>query len=380
MKKNIIGIIIILIVIIGGFWYLQKNQKKTISVKENPESETIKIGAILPLTGGSSSSAGVQIKKGIELYKEEFNNNNNNKAKIDIVYGDSRNSASHGISSYRDMKAQGVEYFLASNSGVVVPLLHELKRDGDNLMMTTVNSAAGVPEAGENIFRVFVSIQNETKTMAKYIKEDLKLDNISILYINDEFGKSGLEAFEKNNEVEILFKEAFNKSDSDFKNIINKLPKESEAVYVIGYDNALGLIVRQLRELGFKNKILTTIGMSVAPWRAKAGKAADGVIFTGTNFNQNSKRTDVVKFVNEFKEEFKEENVTSFNVFAYYSFKIFVDAIDSCRNNDNRCIIDKINNSKNQSIMGEIFIDKKGEADLPLSIYQYKQGQEKKIK
>ncbi len=361
--------------IVGGvYWYMQQNEKKNVS---NNDEKVIKVGAILPLSGGSSSDAGHQIKNGIELYKNEFNKTH--KQQIDVVYGDSKNSAASGISAYKKLKMQGVKYFLASNSGVVVPLVNELKKDKENLLMTTVNSAAGVPESGKNVFRVFVSIQNETKTMAKYIGEKLGLKKISVLYINDEFGKSGLETFGKNNVSQILFQEAFDKSAIDFKNVISKLPKESEAVYVIGYDNALGLIVKQLRELGYKNKIFTTIGMSVAPWRAKAGEAANGVSYTGINFNQNSKDKQVVDFVNRFKKEFDKEDVTSFNVFAYFSFKIFADAIASCENQNNQCVINKINNSSTQSIMGKINIDNNGEADLPLSIYVFDNGKQEVV-
>ncbi len=366
MKRNFIWIILIFTLLLAGLYYYN-------SKKKGQEDDLIKIGAILPLSGGSSSDAGNQIKDALELYKEEYNLLN--VKKVEIIYGDSKNSASDGISAYRQIKANGVKYFIASNSGVVMPLTNEFKRDTGNLLMTTVNSAAGVPESGENIFRIFVSIQNETKTMANYIKDNLELKSIAVLYINDEFGKSGLENFEKYNSIDILYRESFDKNSIDFKNIVNKIPRKAEAVYIIGYDNALGLIIKQLREAGFKNKILTTFGMSIPPWRAKAGNAAEGVIYTGSSFDSNSSDTLVVNFIKKFKAKFNKE-VTSINVFSYYSMKIFLDAINNCHTESTKCVINRINNSSNESIMGKINIDENGEADLPLSLYTYINGRE----
>lgn len=367
MKKNLLWVILALVVVIGGvYWYKQKENKKS---KEN----VVKVGAILPLTGGGSADAGEQLKNSFEMFKDEYNIEND--LKLQIEYGDSKNSAADGISVYQKMnKLDNINFFIASNSGVVVPLSKEVAKNQNALLMTTINSSAGVPESGDNIFRVFVSIQNEAKTMSNYIKTKLNKNRVAVLYINDDFGLSGVNTFE-NIFGNVSYKSPFEKGSSDFKNVVLKVPKDVEVVYVIGYDNALGTIIKQLREFGYKNTIVSTIGMSIEPWRKNAGDAAEGVIYTSSNFNPSSANREVREFTEKFMAKFN-KTPTALNVFGYYSMKILINGIKNCPDYSPKCVISKINNSTHESIMGKISIDNVGEADLPLSIYIFKNGKD----
>jgi branched-chain amino acid transport system substrate-binding protein len=350
------------------------------SACENGKQDTVKIGVILPLTGSSADAAN-QIKDGIELALDQFVKNSP-EVKIELIYGDSKNQAKDGLSEYNRIKSiEGAKFFIASNSGVVAPLVETVKNDKDIIMMTTVNSAMGVPQAGENIYRIFVSVENEAKTMAGFISKELKLQNISLLYINDDFGLSGKKVFNQELELmgfKVLWESSFEKNGIEFANIINKIPGNTEVVYVIGYEKAFGLIIKQLRELGFQKEIVTSIGLSVPSWRAIAGKAAEGVHYTAANFSVDNPSAENKHFIEEFNAKYN-KTPSSFSAFGYDAANVLFNGIKYIK-------IQK--GSFNESLtgtdyigsMGKVIFDKYGEADLPLSIYVYKNEKEIKVK
>ena len=346
--------------------------------KKNEEG-VFKIGAILPLTGSSADAAN-QIKRGIELAKDNFLLENPN-LNINIVYGDSKNSAKDGLIIFNKMKnIDKIKYYLAMNSGVVVPLVQTMKNYNDVVLMSTVNSAAGVPQTSDNIFRIFVSVENEVKTMAKFLIENRGLNKISVLYINDDFGLSGFNVFKRELESfseKIYWSSSFEKNGKDFSNIVHKIPNKSEVVYVIGYDSAFGLIIRQLREHGYKNNIVTTIGLSVPPWRAIAGDAADGAFYTAADFSTTYPTEYNQKFIDNYNDKYG-ISPTSFTAFGYDAAYILLSGM---KKGDLQVdeTINAIKNIDYIGTMGNIKFDEFGEADLPLNIYQYKNKKEIKI-
>ena len=340
----------------------------------------IKVGVILPLSGSSADAAN-QIKDGIELAKDDLQKSFP-RYEIDLIYGDSKNQAKDGLAEYNKMKSlQNIQYFIASNSGVVAPLVQTVKNDRDVILMTTVNSASGIPQSGENIYRIFVSVENEAKTMAEFIGDSLKVNNISVLYINDDFGLSGVRVFKEklsSYNMRVLWESSYEKNGLDFSNTIFKMPPETEVVYVIGYDTAFGTIIKQLREFGYKNNIVTTIGLSVPSWSAIAGQAAENAYYTSANFSTMKPSTENKVYIKNF--ELKHGKLpSSFSAFGYDAASILLQGVIKSKESG-KSFQEIINEINYVGTMGKVRFDKDGEADLPLSIYQFHESGGLKIK
>ena len=272
--------------------------------KQSQEDGTITIGAILPFTG-SSATAADYAKRGIEIAVEQLNSSRPAKAPlIAVEWSDSRNAAKDGLAAFNQLySARRIRLFLASNSGVVVPLASAIGKREDILLMTTFSSAPGIPQSGPNVFRLFVTAENEATAMSKFL-HGKGINRCAVFYINDDFGLGGLNTFTKDYAAvggQVTWSESWRKDGSDFRSSLQKIPPGTPALYIIGYEAGLGLSVKQARETGFTGNICTTVGMSLPPWRSAAGEAAEGVFFTNTDYTPDSSRPETKAFVAAFQ-------------------------------------------------------------------------------
>ena len=342
----------------------------TSCTKENAE---IKIGAILPLTG-SAATVGEFQKNGIEIAVSEINESGGiNGKKIKVVYGDSKNEGKEGVLLLRRMMdIDQVDIFLASQSGVVVPIATQVASEKNALLFVTISSMPGITKMGNNIFRFFVTSENESRKMAKFASNNLKIKNVGVFYINDDFGLGGLKTFKeslKNYGGDVIWEDSYEKTGFDFRTVLQKTVgnKKMEALYIIGYDKAFAIAVKQAREVGLKIPILASIGMSVPDWINIAGASAEGVYVTATRFEPTSNESNIQTFVKKYKKLFgKVPNVLA--AFTYDSFKILSDGILKGGVTPNK-LIEILEQTQNyRGIIGNITFDKTREGNVDLII------------
>jgi branched-chain amino acid transport system substrate-binding protein len=379
-KRSYIILAALLFTVITGTVLVIKQKDRAI------QNGGIRIGAILPLTG-SSASAAEYAKQGIQVAIEDLNRTAPPGApRISVDYADSKNSAKDGLAAFNQLNsAKGIQYFIATNSGVVVPLTQSIGKRDDVLLMTTFSSAPGIPEAGPNIFRLFVTAENEATTMATFLsKKGIK--SCAVFYINDDFGLGGLNVFRKEFATSggtLAWTESWEKGGADFRSSLQKIPRDVSALYVIGYEAGLGLSVKQAREIGYSGLICTTVGMSVPPWRAAAAEAAEGVYFTNTDFSANSERAETKAFVDAFQ-KMHGSKPNPFSAFAYELTLSLGRALHDA-SSTNGAPTPKVVSSSLQSSpsratsLGPIQFGTKRDANPVLSVWTIRNGEEQPV-
>jgi branched-chain amino acid transport system substrate-binding protein len=96
--------------------------------------------------------------------------------------------------------------------------------------------------------------------LAKLASTKLRLKDIAVLYINDDLGdglrKTFVSSFsEFDGKVSAI--ETFEKEGSNFRpQIIKIINKKPEAIFLAGYGRALGILIKQIREIGYKGLLL----------------------------------------------------------------------------------------------------------------------------
>jgi branched-chain amino acid transport system substrate-binding protein len=96
------------------------------------------------------------------------------------------------------------------------------------------------------------------------------------------------------------------RGSSDFKNSIVKLKSEEiDGIYVVGYDKAMGLIPKQLREMGIEQQILANASAATPAYTRIAGEAAEGIVLMNFAFSTRNPRTEEGKqLVERYRERF----------------------------------------------------------------------------
>ena len=302
MKRKILIPLAILVVIIAAIaiYFTQKPK----------EPETIKIGAILPLTG-SVAMAGELMKRGIELAVEEINKNGGiNGKKIEVIYGDSKNEAKEGVSLANKMiSLDKVSVIIASMSSVVAPLVPFADKN-KSVLFVTLTSLPGLTEKSEWVFRYHINGEEEAKTMAKFALEKLGIKKVVILYINDEFGVQISNKFKEIFQElggEVLLSEGFEKAGTDFRPLLQKVKVlNPPGLYILGYGQSLAYIVKQVREIGIKSTILSMNALGLPEYLQIMGNAAENAYCTVPLFSPTLPQENVQKFVKNYYSRYKD--------------------------------------------------------------------------
>jgi branched-chain amino acid transport system substrate-binding protein len=121
-----------------------------------------------------------------------------------------------------------------------------------------------------------------SKALVAYARDTLKATKIAIQYINDDFGKAGMERVVKGMEefqMKPVAVESHNAGDKDFTAQLSKIGQAGAQVMISwSHDTESALVVRQAKQLNPTLKIIGTTSLSEPSFVRLAGEAAEGII------------------------------------------------------------------------------------------------------
>jgi len=77
-----------------------------------------------------------------------------------------------------------------------------------------------------------------------------------------------------------------------------------EAIYVYGYGKANGLMVKQIKESGYKGLLLGSYNFSIEPTLGIAKSVLEGSYFTVPAFDPSLESKEIIDFVNRFQQKY----------------------------------------------------------------------------
>ena len=117
-----------------------------------------------------------------------------------------------------------------------------------------------------------------------YIAKNFKGKNIAIINDKTTYGKGLADETKKAlNEAGVNEKmyESYNKGDKDFNALVSKLKLNNiDLVYVGGYHQEAGLILRQMRDQGLKTILMAGDALADKEFASITGAAGEGTLFT----------------------------------------------------------------------------------------------------
>jgi len=345
--------------------------------KKDYQLKTIKIGAILPLTG-KRAITGQQVLQGIQL---AFNNlSSDEKKRIVLVVKDSgvKTNLEQGLEELAvDPSVIGViGPVLSDNVRKIVPLLEKY----DLPALTPTASSLGLTDLTPYIFRNAMTRPIQSRFLAEYAVNDLGLRRFVVFYPEANFGQEFKDAFMEEVEslgAEVVAAVSYKRSQNDFKPQIleiggisdSQLKKltlkklsESEnktknkgnvpfskpiieqglfnedkieglkvslelsydAIFIPGFYDKVSLIIPQMVFYNIDQvTFLGTNGWNHADLIKVAGRYIKGKGVFSDGFYKESKKPEVQQFVTKFQTTFGDEpNMLSAQ--AYDSAKIFL--------------------------------------------------------
>jgi len=244
-NKIIIGIVIFLLA--GSILFF---------IFAGDEKETIKIGAILPLTGFGEVE-GELMQNGILLAIKEVNDAGGiNGKEIELFVEDSKTDTEEAKRAFEKIEAEHHPLFYISTfSGIgsaVGPLAEEIKA----VMIVILATSDEVTEGKNWVFKYPQSASAEVDPVLFHF-ENLGIKRLGIIYLNDAFGKSIVDVIseaskEAGGTVESI---SFESDEENFDEYISQLD-DTDAIYFVGFPPHLEAYYLQVKRSGYTGYLL----------------------------------------------------------------------------------------------------------------------------
>ncbi|MDF2501712.1 MAG: braC 3 [Anaerosporomusa subterranea] len=279
-----------------------------------PEAKDIKIGGNLELTGGVATF-GQSTANGIKLAIKEINAAGGVLGKqLTFIVADNKSEPSESTNAITKLITQDkvvtvLGAVASSNTLAASQVAHDNKVPFISTTSTNPKVTVDGGKVRDYAFRACFIDPFQGTVMANFASKSLKAKTAAVYIDNSSDYSKGLaqffeESFIKNG-GKIVAKEAFLQKDQDFKATLTKLKASNpEVIFIPGYYEEVGKIVKQARELGITQPLLGGDGWDSPKLVEIAGAASLENGYFSNHYSPEDKDPRVVKFVEAYKKEY----------------------------------------------------------------------------
>lgn len=338
----------------------QKTEQKT----ETAAAETIKIGAIGPLTG-PVAIYGISATNGTKLAIDEINANGGVLGKqLELNLLDEKGDTTEAVNAYNKLLDWGMVALVGDITSKPSVAVAELAAQDGIPMITPTGTQLNITEAGSNIFRVCFTDPYQGEVMAKFAKEKLNAKTVAIMVNNssdysDGVAKAFAEEATKQG-LEVVAEEGYSDGDKDFKSQLTKIvSKNPDVLFVPDYYEQDSLIAIQAREVGLNSTILGPDGWDgvVKTVDKSSYPAIEGVYFAN-HYSVKDEAEKVQNFINNYKAKFNDEP-SAFSALSYDTVYLIKEAIEKAGTTDKEALVKAIKEAQFEGVTGSLTFDEK---------------------
>lgn len=294
-RKRIFLILILAVGLVGATVLLLRVYRKR-------EIKAYRIAAILPMTG-DAKSYGPLMKNGMIIAQQQVTASGDLPIPIEVVFADSESSAEGGERAFKRLvDVEGVDAVVTTTTPVTKALIPLANAKG--IVLFTSATAPGLVDGSPWAFRNASNYKDEVERLLDVVQPDLKLKKIGLVYLNNGVGQwlnSNFKRVSSDHGATLVESVSFEKGATDFHAQIQKLKAASpDAVYLYGY-NELGLLAKQMRELGLNAQLLGGLDMDLPEFIDIGKNAVEGAIYTKSEYNPTDPDPVSKNFVDAYK-------------------------------------------------------------------------------
>lgn len=324
---------------------------------------TIKLGAVLPLTG-ANATIGEDQQRGIDLAVADINEKGGVLGKdIEVVVEDSAGTPEGAIDAARKLvEIEGVPVVMGEySSGNTLPMAQFLQREGI-VHVNVGSSSPDLQEVGDYSFGV-IGLDDVAGAYTAQKAWDLGYRSAAFLAPNNPYGQGLLRETKKTFEElggtieeSILYTEGKN----DYRNEVQRLASGNPDVMIYtAYGTEAATINRQAFELGLSEKlpffcVYLTLCAADSPPETVEGQQGIEVNYIGP---------DGQDYQQAYQEEFSEDFASTFNGYLYDAVQLAALAIEEAGSAEPDAIRDALHevDTQYEPVTGPIEFDEQNQ-------------------
>ncbi|MBW2987612.1 ABC transporter substrate-binding protein [Candidatus Woesearchaeota archaeon] len=344
------------------------------NITGNAVDDTVKLGAILPLTGGAAPY-GEAARNALTMAVEEINADGGVRGrKLEIIFEDNKLDASTSLTALNKLvdidNVVSLVSLSSANTLAMCPVAEAKKVP----IMAIATSDAITTRCGDFTFRVTSPDSFQGIKMLETVKE-MGVEKIAIAYIMDEYGVGLSETLvEKADEfgIKVVAVESFEVGTKDVKTQLIKIDKENPEAILLVPVLAEGIVfVNQAKQLGIDIPIISGEALKDDSFFEGAGDAVEELYVTFFAENRNEY---ALNFKSKYDARFGVEASDIFADFFYDMVYIYAQAMEK-NGFDSEDIKDALYTVEFDGASGYNKFDENGDVAKPFALFKAENGQ-----
>ncbi len=344
---------------------------------------TVKIANIVELSGAGATS-GTNFKNGVELAVKEINANGGILGKkIETNTADTQSNP--GVAKGLTQKAVDEDVFAIFGpvfSGSIMVSMAESRRA--EIPNFTGGEAASITMQGNPyVFRTSFGQAQSFPKLGRYIADTAKLKTLAVIYVNNDFGKGGLENIKKalaGTNTKIVAEISTDSGQVDFSAAVLKT-KQSNADGLFSYSNEeeSARILRELKKQGWTKPVIGETTLTSQKVIELAGDAANGAV-GHVGLTVDAPNPEILKFKAKFYQEYK--YISDHNgIKGYSGIYMLKAAIEKVGKLDRKAVAQALHGmvisaKKYPGVLMDVAIDQNGDLDRESYLVEVKNGKQ----
>ena len=327
-------------------------------------ADTILIGLGIPITG-DGAAYGEQVRRGAEAAVKAINASGGVLGKqVEITIGDDQCDPKQAVQVANDLAKKNVALVVGHVcSGSAIPASDIYGEEGILNITPSATNPAMTDDAAKDgyktIFRTCARDDLRGPFAAKFLMNKYKGKKIAIVNETSSYGVGVADAMMQTMAKDNItpLHDTYTKSQTDYSAMISKLKQDNvAAVYIGGYYDEGGLIVRQAREQGFNGDFFGGDGLNAPEFLSIAGPAGVGFRFADMGF-------PVTPEANKIIADFKAAgfNPAGFTFNAYAAVQAWAGAAQKAGSIDSEKVAAALRANTIPTVIGDLGWDKKGD-------------------
>ncbi|HZJ67336.1 MAG TPA: ABC transporter substrate-binding protein [Kofleriaceae bacterium] len=343
----------------------------------------IKIAVIQELSG-TGATAGTNFKNGVDLAIKEINAAGGILGqKLEPSFDDTQSNP--GVAKALALKAVddgAFAVFGPTFSGSMVVSMAQT-RNAKVPNFTGAEAASLTQQGNPYIFRTSFTQSTSMPKVARYLAAALKAKTVAVIFVNNEFGKGGRDAFVKAADaahVKVVADISTEAGLVDFSAPVLKAKQSNaDALFVYTNEEESARCLRELRKQGFSKPIIGETTLTGQHVIELAGPAANGAL-AHVGLTAEAPIAAVREFRARFEKAYK--SVPDHNGIKGYTSVYFLKAgIETAGKLDRVAVAKalhglKIHAAKHPGVLMDVAIDDNGDLDRASFIVEVKDGKQ----
>jgi branched-chain amino acid transport system substrate-binding protein len=313
--------------------------------------DTIKVGLVASLTG-DLKPWGADCEQGAKLAVEEFNAAGGvNGKKIELLIQDSQSTPEKGKTAAEKLMSDGSIALIGEVASGITAQMGQSAFEKGVPVMAVGATRTDLSAIGANMFRVCYIDDFQGPVVAKFAYEELGLRNIAILTDTKQPYSVGLsESFKNYFEKlggKVVDEQKYESQQTQFSSQLTALKsKNPDGLFLSGYFNEVGPLIRQANEMGIKGPYLGGDGWDSREIITNAGEAIKNGYFCN-HYNNDEDRPEVKKFLATWKAKYGSLPATTMGALGYDATMVTLNGLKNAKELNSKSLIEALENTEN---------------------------------